>query len=256
METTTKQQVIEKIKKCLKLGKGTGFQGEADQALAAAMRLAASIGMTVDEIKLDGEAENPSSQIGQNTVGAVRSKIPQWEGILATGIAHAIGCELVIHSGWNEKLQKRAETFLLIGTQEDAVLFGWLYPFIISQLRRLCHRDWDNWSRLPSNMASKPAGYRKAWERSWYRGASFRVIETAQVKFKEQTTEQEQQQYALVVRSKMERVQQFMSNQMNVRESKHRPQQVDRSAMSYGYESAKEVTMNRPIETEARKRVC
>ena len=98
-------------------------------------------------------------------------------------------------------------------------------------------------------MAFKPAGYRKAWERSWYRGASFRVIETAQAKFKEQTTQQEQQQYALAVRSKMERVQQFLSDQMNVRESKRRPWcDTDYSAMSYGYESAKEVTMNHPIE--------
>lgn len=247
----TKEQVIEKIKKCLKLSKGTAFQGEADQALVAAMRLAAGIGMTVDEIKLDGEAGSKQEQIGKNTVGKERSKIPHWETILANGIASAIGCELVIHTGWNSNTGKTVETFLLIGTPGDAALFNWLYPYVIQQLRRLCHRDWTSFISSRQILLEANPGYQKPWERSWYRGAALRCMEKAAQTFKQQTTEQEQQQYALVVRSKKEKCAEFMRSSMVVTERAPRPVTVNRSAMEYGYASAEEVSMNRPLESKS-----
>lgn len=245
-----KQQIIEKIKKCLKLGKGSDFQGEAEQAMAAAMRLAAGIGMTIDQIKLDGEAENDKGAVGKNTVdGKVRSKIPQWEIILATGLAHAIGCELIVHTGFNEKTCKTAEWLILIGMPTDAVLFNWLYPYIVSQLRRLCHRDWKIWDNPILSATDK-----KKWERSWYRGAALRVVQSAREKFEEQTTKQEQQQYALVVRDKLETARQFMNQSyMNLKNIGLKTRNPDNLAMNVGWQSGGEVNMSRPIEEKKKE---
>lgn len=245
-----RQHIIERIKKCLTLSKGSSFAGEAEQALAAAMRLAAGIGMTVDQIKLTSEAENDRPSIGKNVVdGKVRSKIPQFEIILATGLAQAIGCELIVHAGFHEATRKTAEWLILIGTPADAILFNWLYPFIVSQLRRLCHRDWKGWE---SSVLSETD--RKKWERSWYRGASLRVIQSAKEKFKEQTTEQEQQQYALVVRDKLETVRQFMNQSfMNLKNISLRTRKTDSLAMNIGWQSGGEVSMNKPIEEKKKQ---
>ena len=70
-----KQKVIEKIKKCLNLNKGTNFEGEAERAMAAAMKLAAGIGMTIDEI---GEIEGISHQNVSNSIIAAERKIKKF----------------------------------------------------------------------------------------------------------------------------------------------------------------------------------
>lgn len=243
-----KQKVIEKIKKCLNLNKGTNFEGEAERAMAAAMKLAAGIGMTIDEIRLDDEEQ--TSKVSQNHVGEKRSKIPRWESSLGAGIADALGCVLVVNTDYDRKTFKWYESFILIGTPGDAVLFEWLYPYIIKQLRKLCHRDWNLFITGREVLLEANPGYRKSWERSWYKGAAYRVAESAEQKFKEQSTVEEQQQYALVVQDKKSKAEAFMQEQMHVTQMRsHANTKTDRSALGMGYQSGAEVSLNRPVET-------
>ena len=95
MDNNTK--TIDKIKKLLKLGKETNFSGESDQALAAAMRLAAGLGMTVDEISLD--EENPS-EISEHNIYKEKYHFQKWELLLASGIADALGCVPYMRTGF------------------------------------------------------------------------------------------------------------------------------------------------------------
>ena len=240
-----KNKVLDKIRKLLKLGKNTNFDGEAHQALAAAMRLAAGIGMTIEEVKMDPEnAED--KKIDTFVHSKFRTSVPQWESLLANGVAKALGCVSLVMKRWQSG--RNIETICIVGTKADSELFFWLYPYIIQQLRKLCHRDWDNIGFAYSDN-------RKQWEKSWYIGAAVRVVEMAKDYFKENTTNDEQNQYALVVADKYKQAQNFVDQTLNVGTTRRRAQNHDGMAKHLGYQSGGEVTMGRPIEQSKREMV-
>ena len=226
-----KNKVIEKIKKLLNLGNKTNFEGESQKALAAAMKLAAGIGMTVDEITLEDKEEE--NKIDQNLVYKPKSMFQTWERTIAAGIADALGCILIYRH------RKGLACFVLVGTKADAILFNWLYPYIMKQLSKLCSRDFDYFGYgFPSKFV---------FQRSWYKGAAQRVIRMAREKFKEDTTQAEQEQYALVVADKKSRCENFINNNMNVEEKESKERKFDKYAASLGYRSGSEVNMGRPL---------
>lgn len=243
-----KDKILDKIKKLLKLGKNTNFDGEAHQALAAAMRLAAGIGMTIEEVSVDDEEKKEASAIGITEPDfKARTQIPAWESQLANGIGRAIGCVVLI-STWSKGSYRR-QTFRVVGTKADGILFCWLYPYVVKQLRVLCHRDWDE-------IGFRTAWNRKAWEKSWYAGAAIRVVEMAMDFFKENATEDESQQYALVVANKFNMAQAWANNAMNIKDARHRASNEDVEAKRLGYRSGQEVTMARPLaESRAQEAV-
>lgn len=230
-----KEKTLDKIKKLLKLGKNTNFSGEAHQALAAAMRLAAGIGMTIEEIDI---AEEDANQIGITTTGKFMAHIPYWQTILASGVGEALGYLVLIMSGRNGNLKR--ESFRIVGTKADGALFCWLFPYLVKQMTKLCHRDWD--------LFGDPGYDRKKWQKSWYIGAVDRVVKMAKDFFNENATQDEQQQYALVVANKFQQAQDWANNQMKIHTSKSRKRTVDAFARRLGYDSGSEVTMARPIE--------
>lgn len=85
----TKEQVIEQIRKCLPLKNGTNYEAEAERALASAMRLAAGIGMTIEQVQFK---EENSGGIEQVTVGKERKNIPNWEQCLSGLSPRAYSC--------------------------------------------------------------------------------------------------------------------------------------------------------------------
>lgn len=227
-----KANVMEKIKKLLKLGKETDFQGESEKALSLAMKLAGQIGLSIEDVDLEEKHEDHN--IDENLVYKPKYRFQVWERTLANGIADALGCVLVYRH------RPDLACFVLIGTKTDAELFNFLYPYIVSQLNRLCRQDWLNigWQ----------FGGKFTFERSWYRGAVQRVIMMARDKFKQETTVDEQQQYALVICNKKNRCEDYMKNNMNVKESKDRKTNVDGVAAHAGYVAGGKVNFNRPIE--------
>lgn len=232
-----KDKTLDKIKKLLKLGKNTNFKGEAHQALAAAMRLAAGIGMTIEEIQIQDEDAN---QIGITSTGKFMAHIPYWQTILANGVGKALGCLVLVLSGSNGRHTK--ESFRIVGTRADGALFCWLFPYLVKQMRTLCHRDWKQFG---TDFDDK-----KKWQKSWYIGATNRVIEMAKDFFKENATVEEQNQYALVVADKFKQAENWANNQMKIHTSKSRKRNTDAFARQVGYVSAREVTMARPIENK------
>ena len=228
-----KEKIIEKIKKLLKLEKNTNFEGEAENAMAAAMKLAAGIGLSVDEIKFE---EEDDQNIQMHDVYKEKQRYEIWERKLACGIADALGCILLIGT-------LPPQTMNLIGTKGDSVLFQWLFPYVVKQLRALCRRDY--------RMARCIYPSERAFQRSWYSGASYRVIKRARAIFRNQSTPDERAQYALVVADKRNRCQSFIDNSgMNVKDaSDRRRKELDQLAMTMGINAAAEVAMGRPVES-------
>ena len=234
-----KNKIIEKIKKLLKLGNETNFQGESDQALSAAMRLAGQIGMSIEEINY--KEENQDNKIDENLVYKPKYRFQVWERQLAGGIAEALGCVLIYRHRSN------LACYVLIGTKIDAELFNWLYPYIVKQLNNLCRRDWDRFSLMyPSKFS---------FERSWYSGASRKVIELARQRFQKEASPEEIQQYALVVSNKRSQCEDYMNKNMNVKEDNRKAKELDAYAAYSGYKAGEKVLMNRPVESNNYNRV-
>lgn len=227
-----KNKIIDKIKKLLKLGNETNFQGESDQALSAAMRLAGQIGITLEEINYKEEKEDKS--IDENLVYKPKYRFQVWERQLATGIADALGCSLIYRH------RSDLACFILIGTKMDAELFNWLYPYIIKQLNSLCRNDWERFAHIfPSKFA---------FERSWYGGAAHKVIQLAKERFQKEASKEEIQQYALVVTNKKSLCEDFIKKNMNVKYDNRKSKNLDAFAAGAGYLAGEKVIMNRPIE--------
>lgn len=225
-----KESVIEKIKKLLKLGKNTNFKGEADQALAAAMRLAAGIGLSVEDITPDDE-EN-GDKIEEHETEIRKKTFEGWERFLASGLADALGCVSLICRG------SYGARFNIVGTKSDVILFNWLFPYIKKQLQNLYRKDIEGFRKV--------SGY---WRRSWFMGAVNRVNTRALEIFNREATPEERQQYALVVLNKKEQAEKIVEN-MNVKTARPLSDNFSGLFASMGAAAGDKVIMSRPIENQ------
>lgn len=219
------EKTLEKIKKLLNLGKKTTFSGEAEKAMALAMRLAAKIGVNVDEI--DAE-EKPV--IMTHLVWKEKASFTPWERRLAHGIASALGCVVMIHCGYKQQ-------FEIIGTEEDACVFDAMYPFILKQLQGMYKeykaQNEGNWNYFGENY----------YKKSWYYGAAVRIHERAQEIFRANSTQEEQAQYALVVADKLMVCKGYMTqNCPNATAMRRRKLYGSSSASKHGYQAAGRVS--------------
>ena len=226
-----KEKIIDKIKKLLKLGHKSSVKGEAENAIAAAMRLAAGIGISVEDVKMD-EEEN-AEPIKEHYSEIHKFAFEKWERRLADGIADALGCVLLVCGG------RPYMVFSLVGTQKDIILFNWLYPYIKKQLHKLYKKDFENYPcRMPAKI-----------RRSWFMGAVQRVNTRALEFFNAEATQEEQQQYALVVLNKKEQAQKIVDN-MGVKFARSVFQEIDPYVARMGAEAGDKVVMARPIESD------
>jgi hypothetical protein len=188
------------------------------------MRLAAKIGVSIDEIK----AEEKDSVIGEFPVYKRKASFTLWERRLALGIAHALGCELVA-------VRDYRCYFEIIGTRGDAELFDVLHDLIRGQLQKMWRQcKADNVWRWSYNV-----GY---YQKSWHLGAASRIRERAMEIFQSTATEEEREQYALVVQNKLVVRKGWMADNLHTHQGRRSRFSYSTSAYGSGYESAGRVS--------------
>ena len=219
------EKTIEKIKKLLNLGKKTCYAGEAEKAMALAMRLAARIGVNIEDVE---EPEKPL--ISEHLVWKEKANFSPWERRLAHGIANALGCLLLIRCEFRQR-------FKIIGTEEDACIFDAMYPFILKQLQML-YKEYKK-----QNESTWAWNRESFYKKSWYYGASARIYERAEEIFRTNATQEEQQQYALVVADKLVTCRDYMTKSLpNVTRMRSRPLSGSQAAYGSGYSAAGRVS--------------
>lgn len=234
-----KDKIIDKIKKLLKLGRNSNVKGEAENAIAAAMRLAAGIGLSVEDINPDDKEDNGRPEFLETDIGR-KTRFESWDIVLAIGIADALGCSLLTTKRY------RFHSFSLIGTKQDVVLFNWLFPYVRKQLLKLFREE------FPRSHTFMPGKYR----RSWFIGAAERVGERALEFFKCSATIEEQQQYALVVAEKKQ-LARAVEESMGIKNSLVRTDDLADSAFLGGYRAGEKVVLARPVESsEPKLQLC
>jgi hypothetical protein len=220
------EKIMDKIKKLMKLGKETNFQGEAEQALAAAMRLATRIGVKLADIETDDEETAQDTNIGAYLIWKEKSRLERWEKSLGSAIAGALGCKVVIRIAFGEQLK-------VIGTKQDAEIMDGLYIILISQLRKL-------WRQAKKDLGYKIACWgERVVKQSWYFGAISRIEERA----KEMFSEEEKQQYALVIANKALKVREYAEG-MNLTPSRARSFSTLAGVRAAGYEAGNRVSFS------------
>ena len=229
-----KDKIIDKIKKLLKLGRNSDVKGEAENAIAAAMRLAAGIGLSVEDVNPD-EEDNGRPELLDTDIGR-RTRYESWDIVLAVGIAYALGCSLITSNGF------RFHSFSLIGTKQDVVLFNWLFPYVRKQLLKLFRLE------FPRSHKFVPPKYR----RSWFIGAAERVGERALEFFNSSATAEEQQQDALVVAEKRKLVQ-SVKESMGIKSQLIKTNDLADVAFMSGYRAGEKVVLARTIESNEPK---
>lgn len=218
------EKIMDKIKKLMKLGKETNFQGEAEQALAAAMRLATRIGVKLADIETDDEETAQDTGIGAYLIWKEKSRLERWEKYLGSAIAGALGCKVVVQIAVGEQLK-------IIGTKQDAEIMDGLYIILISQLRKL-------WRQAKKDLGYKIACYGEhVVKLSWYTGAVSRIEERA----KEMFSEEEKQQYALVIADKALKVREYADG-MNLTRSRSRSFSTLQGVREEGYKAGNRVS--------------
>lgn len=244
--TAEKEKAIDKIKKLLALSSSSN-ENEAEQAMALAMKFAAGIGMDLKDI---GELEQKDQTIAEVCEMKNRKNVPIWEQTLAGQLAFSLGCKAI--------LRQTAETQIvcLIGYKSDTELFWYLFPHIVSQLRRLCKRDKEDFER---NNAVRVAFWGetnwKKFERNWYQGAAIRCGKMAKEKFVQETTKEEQEQYAIVVSDKRSKIDEWTKQNIQLEDGKAHKQKIDDEMASIGYRSAGSVSFSKGIEQEFNQRL-
>jgi hypothetical protein len=220
------EKIMDKIKKLMKLGKETNFQGEAEQALAAAMRLATRIGVKLADIETDDEETAQDTGIGAYLIWKEKSRLERWEKYLGSAIAGALGCKVVVQIAVGEQLK-------IIGTKQDAEIMDGLYIILISQLRKL-------WRQAKKDLGYKIACYGEhVVKLSWYTGAVSRIEERA----KEMFSEEEKQQYALVIADKALKVREYADG-MHLTRSRARRFSTLQGVRADGYEAGNRVSFS------------
>lgn len=220
------EKIMDKIKKLMKLGKETNFQGEAEQALAAAIRLATRIGVKLADIETDDEETAQNTGIGAYLIWKEKSRLERWEKYLCSAIAGALGCKAVVQIDicGHEQLK-------VIGTIQDAEIMDGLYIILISQLRKL-------WREAKKDLGYKIACYGEhVVKLSWYTGAVSRIEERA----KEMFSEEEKQQYALVIADKALKVREYADG-MHLTRSRARRFSTLQGVREDGYKAGNRVS--------------
>ena len=219
------EKTIDKIRKLMNLGNKTMYKGEAEQAMAAAMRLAAKIGVSLEDIK----AEEKDSVIGEFPVYKRKASFALWERRLALGIAHALGCELVTVKYYRQCF------FEIIGTREDAELFDVLHDLIRGQLQKM-------WKQYKADNVWRWSYNTDYYKKPWYLGAASRIRERAMEIFQSTATEEERNQYALVVQNKLVVRKGWMADNLHTHQGRRSSFSYSSSAYGSGYESAGRVS--------------
>ena len=219
------EKTLETIKKLVNLSKGTNYAGEAEKALAAAIRLCAKIGINIEDIKQESEAER--ELIGKHYVWKEKASFSKWERYLAKGISDAFGAVLLISVS-------NKQQFEIIGTKTDADLFDAVFPVIVKQLSLL-------WREYKRENSARFYGEEYWFKQSWYIGAVTRISERAKEIFKNESTDAEKEKYSLMIIDKNKRVKDFLNGIVTLK-SKTRNFYTCGSAREAGYSAGGRVS--------------
>ncbi|MHB0886881.1 MAG: DUF7168 domain-containing protein [Bacillota bacterium] len=139
MAEVTREKLIERVRKLMRLAEGTNRQGEAEAALLAAQKLLVEHGLSVVEIKGDGSRPEPEAV--NDTAVLTGYALEQWKIRLATIVAHNFRCDVYLTSNWDARSQttgRRRRELRFIGVRSDAEVAATVFQSAAKAAEHLC----------------------------------------------------------------------------------------------------------------------
>jgi hypothetical protein len=163
-------EVLERIKKLLRLAGNNPSQHEAELAAAKAQELMDRYKIESAEVESHGEAKAGESVEGYMAHDPIDStgRFSSWRQRLIMVIANCNACVQIIHTVWTTK--GKAKQYRLIGTRTNVEYCRWLYQWVAPQIERL-------------------AGEHKGQGKSWINNFKLGVVDGVGRRLQEQRAE-------------------------------------------------------------------
>lgn len=132
----SREKLIERVRKLMRLAEGTNRQGEAEAALLAAQKLLVEHGLSMVEVKDTGG--RPAPEAVDDTAVAAAYALEQWKIRLAVIVANNFRCECYLHRHWEMDRPRARREIRFIGVKSDAEVAGVVFQSAAKAAEHLC----------------------------------------------------------------------------------------------------------------------
>lgn len=133
----SRDKVLERIEKLLRVARGQANEHESAAAARAAERLMREHQIAESDVILAELARGQS--LGTAEAGLWR-RCPPWQGVLAVAVAHLFECEVRL---CDHPDRAGRETLRFYGYRADTVAATWAFEYLTDEIDRLSRAFWD-----------------------------------------------------------------------------------------------------------------
>lgn len=227
----------EKIKKPLALSESSN-ENEAAKAIQMAMKLCASGGLEIDDLK----KEKISDEIHEASVSEQQVKIEHWVKALCNRLSKLFACVAMVEVEKKAHDSKPVERLIIYGYPQDVAIFEYLYIYIKRQINVILGQ------KIPREGYLGAHEYRLRRE-SFALGVVKRVIERAEELFKRDASSSAG--YALVL-SRRDKVMNYLTQDRALSTKRSRPVNLNEGLIEEGYKEGNGIALNR-VMTESER---
>lgn len=228
---------IEKIRKLLALSHSSN-ESEAAAALAQALRIAAREDIDIEQLK-GTEFEDPVTEKSHRE----KSRFQPWEYQIYIGLAHIFACRIIqknsAHRISTGRWQTR-ETVQIIGRKSDIEIVSFLTEYLYRELLNL-------WKQNKQRVLLVSRFSKEKIKSDYLYGAALKVMEKANVLYKQDIPEAEQEQTAALIHKRSAAVEVYVKqNYPHLAEgnSRYKPG----NACLNGYSDADDIRINKAVQ--------
>ncbi len=127
----TREKILDRIKKLLRVARGQANEHESAGAAATAERLMREYQVSHSDVVLDELARGDA--IGHQDIGAWRC-CPRWKGLLAVAVARLFDCEV---DRCDHPERAGHETLRFYGYSADVLVARWTFEYLVDEVDRL-----------------------------------------------------------------------------------------------------------------------
>ena len=229
-------QVIEKIKKILKLANGAGAsQGEIEAAMAKAKEVAMRYNIDLASVDVGSEDElKASMSVEKDSSLRTRSKYKQPYHDWLFAVLEGVFSVKIIQTVHNEYNGKRISALHIIGETVDVAICKEVYPWLEKVFPRT----------LSKAVSQGILTYSAADTNGCYSGLYSGIIEVNRQE-EEKLEVEDKNRYALVVKQKDELVQEKLQEEFpHLKYNKARARQYNPFAADYGRREGRKINLN------------
>jgi len=249
--TNTKDidKIVAKIQKMLALANNNPCEEEALTAMKMARTMLAKYNLSMAEVEgLD--VDDDSTNVVQDTING-KNSYKRWEIMLAAVLEEFVPIRILQRSCYSGN--RRVKRIVFVGDKVDVVVAQQMFEYLRKTVQKMASKastaaKKEQVSEELSIFGFQPTFNKSRYKKSYCVGAVDR-LRSRFIELKKKDEDNIEQAYALVVQSKSEKVDQFIEEEMNVRQARRSRSSIDHSAYSQGHREAAGIGLSSQVGT-------